>query len=215
MTAPLSMELRKRLVRAVEQGSSAREAARHFDVSPSAAIKLVSRVRGQAARHRRSSAAVAKRCWTAMKACCVSLCSQAWHHAERDPGDADATRYRRWFAHHDLVDTAPPGALTQKKILRAAEQDRPDVAIRRKFWRVWQRFMDPASFVFLDGREQAPPVRASRPTGRRPTWSGATAGRPKTSAWSMQHRTGTGTRQPLSRACAAVASSRRSCLTGR
>ena len=45
MAVPLSMDLRKRLVRAVEQGSSAREAARRFDVSPSAAIKLVSRVR--------------------------------------------------------------------------------------------------------------------------------------------------------------------------
>jgi transposase len=34
--------------------------------------------------------------------------------------------------------------------LRAAEQDRPDVADHRKQWRVWQRFMDPERFVFLD-----------------------------------------------------------------
>ncbi len=34
--------------------------------------------------------------------------------------------------------------------MRAAEQDRPDVADHRKRWRVWQRFMDPAAFVFLD-----------------------------------------------------------------
>jgi transposase len=34
--------------------------------------------------------------------------------------------------------------------LRAAEQDRPDVAVQRRRWRIWQRFMDPASFVFLD-----------------------------------------------------------------
>jgi transposase len=34
--------------------------------------------------------------------------------------------------------------------LRAAEQDRPDVAHHRQQWRVWQRYMDPASFVFLD-----------------------------------------------------------------
>jgi putative transposase len=45
MTAPLSADLRKRLVRAVEAGSSAREAARRFEVSASAAIKLVRRVR--------------------------------------------------------------------------------------------------------------------------------------------------------------------------
>ena len=45
MTAPLSTDLRRRLVRAVEAGSSAREAARRFEVSASAAIKLVRRVR--------------------------------------------------------------------------------------------------------------------------------------------------------------------------
>jgi len=34
--------------------------------------------------------------------------------------------------------------------LRAAEQDRPDVAAKRRRWRSWQPFMDPARFVFLD-----------------------------------------------------------------
>jgi transposase len=41
----LSQDLRKRLVRAVEEGASAREAAARFAVSASAAIKLVRRVR--------------------------------------------------------------------------------------------------------------------------------------------------------------------------
>jgi transposase len=45
MTAPLSQDLRQRLVRAVEAGSSARAAAARFEVSASAAIKLVRRVR--------------------------------------------------------------------------------------------------------------------------------------------------------------------------
>jgi transposase len=45
MTAPLSQDLRKRLIRAVEEGASAREAAARFAVSASAAIKLVRRVR--------------------------------------------------------------------------------------------------------------------------------------------------------------------------
>ena len=45
MTAPLSADLRQRLVRAVEGGSSARAAARRFDVSPSAAVTLMRRVR--------------------------------------------------------------------------------------------------------------------------------------------------------------------------
>ena len=45
MTAPLSQDLRHRIVRAVEAGSSRRQAAERFAVSVSAAIKLMRRVR--------------------------------------------------------------------------------------------------------------------------------------------------------------------------
>jgi putative transposase len=40
MPAPLSQDLRDRIVGAVENGSSTRQAALRFDVSPSAAVKL-------------------------------------------------------------------------------------------------------------------------------------------------------------------------------
>jgi transposase len=45
MPAPMSLDLRWRIMRAVEQGRSIRGAARRFAVSPSAAIKLMQRVR--------------------------------------------------------------------------------------------------------------------------------------------------------------------------
>ena len=45
MPAPLSQDLRERIVRAVEAGSSIRQAAERFEVSPSAAVKLMRRVR--------------------------------------------------------------------------------------------------------------------------------------------------------------------------
>jgi len=45
MPAPISMDLRRRIVGAVERGSSIREAAWRFAVSSSAAIKLMQRVR--------------------------------------------------------------------------------------------------------------------------------------------------------------------------
>ena len=45
MTAPLSGDLRERIVGAVADGSSIRRAAKRFAVSPSAAIKLMQRVR--------------------------------------------------------------------------------------------------------------------------------------------------------------------------
>ena len=45
MPAPLSQDLRNRIVRAVDGGSSIRQAALRFEVSPSAAVKLMRRVR--------------------------------------------------------------------------------------------------------------------------------------------------------------------------
>ena len=45
MTAPLSQDLRERIVHAVEDGSTIRQAGRRFAVSASAAIKLMERVR--------------------------------------------------------------------------------------------------------------------------------------------------------------------------
>ena len=45
MTAPLSQDLRQRIARAVDAGSSIRQSAKRFDVSASAAIKLMRRVR--------------------------------------------------------------------------------------------------------------------------------------------------------------------------
>jgi transposase len=45
MTAPLSQDLRERIVHAVDGGSTMRQAARRFAVSASAAIKLMQRVR--------------------------------------------------------------------------------------------------------------------------------------------------------------------------
>jgi hypothetical protein len=50
--------------------------------------------------------------------------------------------------------------------LRAAEQDRPDVAQKRRRWRSWQDFMDPARFVFLDETGMA--TNLTRRYGRSP-----------------------------------------------
>jgi transposase len=45
MPVPLSSDLRERIVRAVERGSTIRQAALRFEVSPSAAVKLMRRMR--------------------------------------------------------------------------------------------------------------------------------------------------------------------------
>jgi transposase len=45
MAVPLSQDLRRRLVEAVAQGSSARAAAARFEVSPAAAVRIVRQAR--------------------------------------------------------------------------------------------------------------------------------------------------------------------------
>jgi transposase len=50
--------------------------------------------------------------------------------------------------------------------LRAAEQERPDVANKRRLWLVWQRFMDALRFVFLD--ETGTATNMARRYGRSP-----------------------------------------------
>jgi transposase len=51
--------------------------------------------------------------------------------------------------------------------LRAAEQDRPDVAAKRRRWRSCQPFMDAARFVFLD--ETGTATNMTRRYGRSPS----------------------------------------------
>ena len=55
-------------------------------------------------------------------------------------------------------------AHAQKKVLKAAEQQRPDVAQRRAEWRVWQCGIDPERLVFLD--ETWVKTNMTRPRGR-------------------------------------------------
>jgi transposase len=49
-------------------------------------------------------------------------------------------------------------------VLRAAEQDRPDVAVRRAQWRVGQSGLDPERLVFID--ETWAKTNMTRPRGR-------------------------------------------------
>jgi hypothetical protein len=53
------------------------------------------------------------------------------------------------------------------RIVRVVEQDRPDVAGKRRRWRAWQRDMDPARFVFLDETDTA--TNRARRYGRSPS----------------------------------------------
>ena len=61
-------------------------------------------------------------------------------------------------------------AITIKKTAHASEQARSDVAARRRAWFDSQPDLDPEHLVFIDGRAQAPSVRAQRPTVLQRKW---------------------------------------------
>jgi transposase len=142
--------LRERIVRAVEGGSSIRQAALRFEVSPSAAVKLMRRFRQSGSPaparfggHRRPilepyEALVRALLDTKADISLGEIQAELRQHGIMIGATSTISRWLR------------RAGLTQKKSLRAAEQDRPDVARERRHWRVWQRYMDPARFVFLD-----------------------------------------------------------------
>src|SRR3954469_13017754 len=101
MTAALSQDLRERIVHAVEDGSTIRQAARRFAVSASAAIKLMQRAR------RTGSTAPAKiggarRPLLEAHADVLRaiVLRQAWDHAAGDQGSPWGPRDRREGAVH-------------------------------------------------------------------------------------------------------------------
>ncbi|WP_408906299.1 IS630 family transposase [Muricoccus nepalensis] len=150
MTAPLSQDLRKRLVRAVEEGASAREAAARFAVSASAAIKLVRRVRqtgstapAKIGGYRKPLLAGQEEFLRELTASRKGITLAEIRAALIERGVAPVSLMTIWTMLKRLDQS-------HKKSLRAAEQDRPDVAAHRHHWRVWQRYMDPERFVFLD-----------------------------------------------------------------
>nr|WP_184522116.1 IS630 family transposase [Roseomonas pecuniae] len=151
MTAPLSQDLRKRLVRAVEEGASARGAAARFAVSASAAIKLVRRVRqtgstapAKIGGYRKPLLAGQEEFLRELTASRKGITLAEIRVALIERGVAPVSLMTIWTMLKRLDQSH------KKKSLRASEQDRPDVAADRRHWRVWQRYMDPERFVFLD-----------------------------------------------------------------
>src|SRR5918993_3931835 len=151
MTAPLSQDLRERIVHAVEDGSTIRQAGRRFAVSASAAIKLMERVR------QTGSAAPAK-IGGHRRPILEPHADTLRAIATNKPGitlkemrDALQARGIVVKALSTIADMLHRLGLSHKKALRAAEQDRPDVARHRHRWRVSQRYMDGERFIFVDG----------------------------------------------------------------
>ena len=204
MAAPLSQDLRKRLVGEVEQGSSARQAAARFAVSASAAIKLVRRVRETGShgtrQDRRASQAAAGR--PRGRAARTGGHAEG-HYPGRDQGCADRTRDPAWLADDDLVDAASSRADTQKKRCTPPS----------KSGRTWLSIAGSGgsgSVIWM----QLHSCLSMRP-GPAPAWCDTTAGIHAGNVWSMPRRMGIGTPRPLWRGFAPLVLLPRSSLMDR
>lgn len=149
MPRPLSNDLRERLVRAVSGGLSRNAAAKKFDVSVSAVIKLLQRwsavgsyLPKQMGGYRKPLlAAHADRLhelMTEQPDMSIAEVQRRLAAAEIRVGQSAISRFLRQLGY------------TYKKTVHAAEQDRPDVKLARAIWRAGQPALDPERLVFVD-----------------------------------------------------------------
>ena len=150
MTTALSVDLRKRVVAAVDGGLSRRQAAARFGVSTSSAIRWTSRVRetgdirplrvGGDKRSVRIEAFAPVILGAVEAKPDVTLVELREFLAEHGASLALSTIWR-FFARHKI---------TLKKSAHAAEQDRPDILARRRAWFDGQLDLDPERLIFID-----------------------------------------------------------------
>ena len=166
MATPLSMDLRSRIVLAIEAGSSTRRVAARFEVSPSAVSKISSRYRKSGrlgplpmGGDRRSHVIETHgaRILELLRAhpdLTVPSLRAVLHQEGIEVGNGG---FFRFLARHRI---------SLKKTLHASEQDRPDVARRRERWRKHQGGIDPTRLVFID--ETWAKTNMTRSHGRAP-----------------------------------------------
>ena len=148
MPKAYSADMRERVIARVESGASRREAAEHYDISASTAVIWVKcfHETGRCAAKPRGGSA-----------------SPLEEHAEfllaLINAQPDLTLDEVVYAmrKHGCLAVAPRCGASfsatrsrSKKSLRAAEQERADVALARRRWMREQGMFDPARLVFID-----------------------------------------------------------------
>src|SRR5579872_3612742 len=149
MARPYSKDLRDRVVGSVAGGRSCRATAAIFGVSVASVVKWSQRWRatGSAAAKQMGGwrqlllkgerewllARLAEKPDLTLRAVVAELCGAARQRATARYGASSSTRGSR-----------------SKKSLHASEQDRPDVARRRRQWKKYQGRLDPRRLVFID-----------------------------------------------------------------
>ena len=149
MPKPYSDDLRERVIEAVEAGASRREAAESFNLSPSSAVKWLQRWRDSGSAKAKASGGSTSPLEKHAEWLLAAVAEQpdltldeivAAMRKRRIPGSRTAV----WGSLRVMISHS------KKKSLRAAEQQRPDVARARRHWRREQFLFDPARLVFID-----------------------------------------------------------------
>lgn len=150
MTAPLSNDLRERVVGAVESGESCRSVAARFGVSVSSAVKWHQRYRATGSVAPGKMGGHRKRVLEPHRAFIVERINQTPHLTLHGLKDELAARGVK-VSHDTVWNFLRREELRfKKKTLFALEQARADIARRRRRWRSFQAVLDPHKLVFID-----------------------------------------------------------------
>ena len=167
MTQPLSNDLRRRVVTAVDGGMSRRGAAKRFGIAPSTAIKWVCawqrtgsyrpRPQGGDRRSHRIEARAETVLALVEETPDMTLAEIAVHLESAHGVRVSQSTVWRFFHRRGI---------TFKKTAHASEQQRPDVLRRRRAWFDAQPDLDPEQLVFVD--ETGASTKMARRCGRAP-----------------------------------------------
>jgi transposase len=164
MAKALSIDLRKRVIAAIEEGASCRQAAARFGVSASSAIRwhALSRRLGDAAPKRQGGDRRSGR---------IEAYAALILDALARTVDITLADLRVELAAHGIsVSVAGLWRFFKRRRIKktghAAEQDRPDVLSRREAWFEGQLDLDPHTLVFID--ETGASTKMARLHGRAP-----------------------------------------------
>ena len=168
MTAPLSNDLRTRVIDALEAGESCRSAAGRFGIAVSSAVKWHQRYRATGSVAPGKMGGHRQRVLEPYRTFIVERISQTSHLTLHG---LKAELAARGVVSHDTVwRFLRHEGLRFKKTLFALEQARADIARRRRRWRSFQSGLDPRRLVFIDEtwiKTNMAPLRGWGPKGKR------------------------------------------------
>ncbi|WP_156384878.1 IS630 family transposase [Rhizobium sp. Leaf453] len=169
MTAPISNDLRERVVAAVLSGESVRAVAARFEVAASSVVKWSQRHRATGSVRPGKMGGYRKRILEPYRDFIAERLAQNPHLTLHGLKAELASRGLA-VSHNTIWEFIRKEGLRFKKTLFALEQARADIARRRERWKALQHHLDPERLVFIDEtwiKTNMTPIRGWGPKGKR------------------------------------------------